>query len=283
MYCVASGGRKSRTVVRRQATRRRQRAGSPFRCWRCGKPLTLARGGLTCTGCGARHRPHRGVFDLLPPGAEREAGVFDAWYGYLYDAGVNSRDLAVPGGFLMWGADLARVYRMMALAIACEKDEVVLDVPTGGGVTFAAGAPETEGLLVGVDLSRPMLERAARRRTAAGLDARHVLLAHGDATRLPLFDGSVDRVACFNSLHCIRGHEAVLAEFRRVLRKGGELVGTTLVQDAPLPWRVNVEFARLGGFFVPPDSGELRSTARRAGFRTWTSEQFGALLYFRGE
>jgi ubiquinone/menaquinone biosynthesis C-methylase UbiE len=172
---------------------------------------------------------------------------------------------------------------MMDLAIACEEDELVLDVPTGGGVTFARGAAETRGLLVGVDLSRSMLERAARRRRDARLSVEHVLLARGDATRLPFFDGSVDRVCCFNSLHCIPNQAAVLKEFRRVLRRGGELVGTTVVEDAPLPWRVNVEVARLGGFFVPPHSRALARQAHAVGFRRWTSEQVGAVLYFRGE
>jgi len=93
----------------------------------------------------------------------------------------------------------------------------------------------------------------------------------------------VDRVVCFNSLHCIPRHGSVLEEFRRVLKAGGELIGTTLVEDAPLPWRINIEAARLGGFFVPPDSARLRRLARTAGFRSWSTEQSGALLSFRGE
>jgi SAM-dependent methyltransferase len=245
--------------------------------------MTLAAGALECPECGAVHRPRRGVLELMPPGPEPGPDVFDSWYGWLYDAGVNQRELAVPGGFLLWGADIASVFRLMDSAAACEPGEVVVDVPTGGGVIFARGAPRTLGLLVGVDLSRPMLERAAARRLVAGLRPERVLLARGDATRLPFFDASVDRVCCFNSLHCIPHHAAVLAEFRRVLKPGGELVGTTLVEDAPLPWRLNVEAARLGGFFVPPDSGRLRRQARAAGFRRWTAERSGALLSFRGE
>ena len=245
--------------------------------------MTLSAGALHCSNCGAEHRPRRGVLELLPPGREPAPGVFDSWYGRLYDAGVNRRDLAVPGAFLLWGADVAGVFRLMDSAVACEPGQVVLDAPTGGGVTFAGGAPATLGMLIGVDLSRPMLERAARRRRAAGLRPGRVLLARADATRLPLLDASVDRVVCFNSLHCIPRHAFVLEEFRRVLKPGGELIGTTLVEDAPLPWRINVEAARLGGFFVPPDSARLRRLARAAGFRSWSTQQSGALLSFRGE
>ena len=245
--------------------------------------MTLNAGVLECMNGDSRHRSRNGILDLLPPGEDPPPDVFAGWYGRLYDAGVSHRGLAVPGGLLLWGADLASVFRLMDAAIACGPGEVVLDAPTGSGVSFARGAPATHGLLVGLDLSRPMLERAASRRRAAGLRPQRVLLVRADVTRLPLLDASVDRVLCFNSLHCIPNVRAVIEEFRRVLKPGGELLGTTLVEDAPLPWRLGVDAARLGGFFIPPDSGLLRRLARAAGFRRWSTEQSGALLSFRGE
>jgi len=110
----------------------------------------------------------------------------------------------------------------------------------------------------------------------------HLELVRGDATRLPMVDASVHRVLCFNSLHCIPHHREVLREFHRVLVPGGELVGTTLTADAPLPWLVNVRAAQLSGFFVPPDSRRLRADARAAGFERWETERTGALIFFRG-
>ncbi len=207
--------------------------------------------------------------------------AFESWYGALYDAGVQSR-WAPLGAALMWGADGERMLRLMASAVECEPGEVVLDCPAGGGPSFARGLPRTRGLLVGADLSSLMLARAAQR--VARLprsQRRHVALLRGDATRLPLADGSVDRVICFNSLHCIPAHAAVLREFRRVLRPGGELVGTVLTSDAPSPWQLAVRAARLSGFFVPPDSRRLAAAARRAGFRRWRADRTGALLFFR--
>lgn len=205
--------------------------------------------------------------------------LFDGIYGRLYDAGIQNRTLAPWGGFLAWGADITRLYRLMEDSIACEPGEVVLDVPTGGGVAFAAGAPRTRGLLLGADVSLGMLRRARTRLPP------NVELVQADATRLPLASASVDRACCFNSLHCLpRGlHPALFKELRRVLKPGGTLVGSVLVADAELPWRLNVRLARLSGFFAPPDSRALVRQARRAGFRHWEADLDGALLTFRAE
>jgi SAM-dependent methyltransferase len=208
--------------------------------------------------------------------------VFETVYGALYDAGVQSR-LAPLGGLLMWGADVERFLAAMAAGVACRKGQLVVDCPTGGGITFAPGLPRTKGTLLAVDLSRLMLTRArARAQRLPPAQLRHLQLARADATRLPLAGSSVDRVLCFNSLHCIPAHRAVLHEFRRVLKPEGELVGTTLIADAPLPWQLNVQAARLGGFFTPPDSRRLGADARAAGFRHWETERTGALLFFQG-
>ena len=208
--------------------------------------------------------------------------VFETVYGAVYDAGVQSR-LAPLGGFVMWGADVERFLAAMAAGVACRKGQLVVDCPTGGGITFARGLPQTKGRLLGVDLSRLMLTRAGvRARELPASERKRLELVRGDATQLPLADASADRVLCFNSLHCIPAHRAVLREFRRVLKPKGELVGTTLVADAPLPWRLNVQAARLSGFFTPPDSRRLRADARAAGFGHWETERTGALLFFRG-
>ena len=210
--------------------------------------------------------------------------AFDGWYGRLYDSTINSRKLAPWGGFLLWGADIGRAYDLMARSIECEPGQLVLDVPTGGGVTFATGAPNTRGHLIGVDLSAAMLRRAGRRRREAGLDGR-IDLVQADATRLPLVDGCADRVCCFTSIHCLpeRLHPGLLSEFRRVLKPGGKLVGTTLTRDGAGAWNLNVRLARLSGFFTPPSAARLEAQARAAGFTVWDADRRGALLYFRGE
>jgi SAM-dependent methyltransferase len=76
--------------------------------------------------------------------------------------------------------------------------------------------------IVGVDLSRPMLERYREKAAALGLRPPAVLLA--DATRLPLRDGCVDAVLEVHVLHLVPAWRQALAEARRVLAPGGTVL-----------------------------------------------------------
>ncbi len=270
-----------RTVARRQAVKRS--LVTALTCWSCGERLRLRGHILACPQGHPVAELEEGVHDLWPP--DRKPPATDTYgtpLGWAYDVGVNTRSLARVAARVEWGTDVGRMYRMMDEGLHLARRQVALDVPVGGGTTFAEGAPELKGVLIGIDLSPVMLARAARRRWAAGLEG-HVILARGDATRLPLAAASVDRVLCFNGLHVIPDKEAAMAEFRRVLKPGGELLGTVLVADGRAPFSAIVALERLASFFVPTTTGELRSLAMRFGFRRWEQDLEGALLYFRGE
>ena len=256
---------------------------TPLTCWSCGERLRLLEGLLACPQGHPVREIEEGIYDLWPSDQDPPAvDTYGTPFGWVYDIGVNTRPLARIAGRLEWGTDVGRMYRLMDEGLRLARGQVALDVPVGGGTTFGEGAPELKGLLVGIDLSPRMLERAARRRSAAELDD-HVVLARGDATRLPLAAASVDRIVCFNGLHVIPDKEAAMAEFRRVLKPGGELLGTVLVADGGAPFSAIVALERLASFFVPTTTGELRSLATRFGFRRWEQDLEGALLYFRGE
>jgi SAM-dependent methyltransferase len=270
-----------RTDARRQAAKRSQ--ATPLACWFCSERLRLTATGLECANGHVMPELEDAVFDLWPP--DRRPPVIDTYgtpLGWAYDLGVNNRPLARLAARWEWGTDVGRMYALMESALRLDAGRVALDVPVGGGTSFGEGAPDLRGLLVGIDLSPVMLRRAARRRARHRL-GRHLILARGDATRLPLLPASVDRILCFNGLHVIPDREAAMAEFRRVLKPGGELVGTVLVADGAAPFSGIVALERLASFFVPATTGELRSLAKRFGFSRWEQDLEGALLYFRGE
>jgi SAM-dependent methyltransferase len=256
---------------------------TPLTCWTCGERLRLLGEVLACPLGHPVAETEEGVYDLWPPDREQPAiDTYGTPFGWAYDMGVNTRALARVTARWEWGTDIRRMYGLMDEGLRLARGQVALDVPVGGGTTFAEGAPDLKGLLVGVDLSPVMLGRAAVRRETTGL-TRQIVLARGDATRLPLAAAGVDRVLCFNGLHVIPDKEAAMAEFRRVLKPGGELLGTVLVADGRAPFSAIVALERLASFFVPTTTGELRSLATRFGFSRWEQEADGALLYFRGQ
>lgn len=96
----------------------------------------------------------------------------------------------------------------------------LLDIGTGGGdVALAATARLGRGArAIGLDLHAGTIDYAKARLAGHG----HVRLVRGDATALPLADGSVD-VACSTTfLHHLDDAQAVacLAEMKRVARRG---------------------------------------------------------------
>src|SRR5262249_20603006 len=74
--------------------------------------------------------------------------------------------------------------------------------------------------LIGVDIALPMLQLA--RQKLAG--ATRMFWANSPAEQLPFRDGAFDGLICNNSFHYYRQPKAVLAEFHRVLRSGGQLI-----------------------------------------------------------
>jgi ubiquinone/menaquinone biosynthesis C-methylase UbiE len=138
--------------------------------------------------------------------------------------------------------------RRAADLLRLEPGQTVLDVACGPGNFTAAYADRVSpgGLVVGLDYSVPMLERARR-------DHPHPAAAYvrGDAQRLPLPDASVDAVACHAALHLIPDPDAALTEMARVLRPGGRIGLLASVARSRVPAAGVVGWAAgLGGIRV---------------------------------
>jgi ubiquinone/menaquinone biosynthesis C-methylase UbiE len=95
---------------------------------------------------------------------------------------------------------------------------VIADIGCGPGVLTAALARRNpDAIVVGVDLSRPMLNLARRRtRGASG-----VALIQANVARLPFLDNSIDVVISIESMHHWRDPLAGINDIHRCLRPGG--------------------------------------------------------------
>src|SRR5262245_36227833 len=99
----------------------------------------------------------------------------------------------------------------------------IIDIGCGAGtdLLLAARHVGTTGRAIGVDMTEAMRDRARRGAAACSLDS--VDIRSGDATRLPIDDGSVDLVFSNGVLNLVPEKERAVAEIARVLKAGGRV------------------------------------------------------------
>lgn len=146
-------------------------------------------------------------------------------------AGVESKKSRLSRGYsrsapfydLTAGSAYAQGFRHLVPLLRVPPTAAVLDVGTGTGVNLfeAARWLAPTRLLCGIDISPGMISIARQKAAALRLPAHFTV---GDAERLPYPDGLFDLVICNSAFHWFTNKAAAMAEMRRVLRPGGQLV-----------------------------------------------------------
>lgn len=99
----------------------------------------------------------------------------------------------------------------------------VLDLCSGtADLAIATIARQSDASVVGVDFSGAMLRLGLEKVKRAGLENR-IHLVRGDATRIPLADGTCDGATIGFGIRNVAEPERALAELFRVLRPGARL------------------------------------------------------------
>lgn len=162
----------------------------------------------------------------MPPETEPSAAILQS----EHDARIVAQFTrwAKPFGDLPLHSQADAMARLRAAA-AVTATSKVLDVACGPGIVACTLAAEA-GHVTGIDLTPAMLEQAKARQSQAGLGNLDWRL--GDAANLPFADESFDVVVTRYSFHHIREPARVLAEMRRVCRKGGRIL---VVDATPSP------------------------------------------------
>jgi ubiquinone/menaquinone biosynthesis C-methylase UbiE len=124
------------------------------------------------------------------------------------------------------GLDVEGLHGMLLAGVLPGTLDLV-DAGTGTGALLPVLAPAARQL-IGVDRAPAMLAEARRRANAQGLD--RVQLVEADLAHLPLATAGVDGVCSAFALHHAARPPAVLAEFARIVRPGGTVVVSDLVQ-----------------------------------------------------
>ncbi len=190
---------------------------------------------------------------LESPGIARRDGYLDAAARDLSQEGIARelmQDTAFSTVYERWwrpaagrlakgvlGPGMSDERRIARLLLGLGPGDGVLDVACGTG-SFSrdfARAVGAAGLVVGIDASRPMLERAVRQSRAEGRD--NLAFVHGDAAALPFRDASFDGVCCFAALNLFAEPWRALDHMTRVLTPGGRVALFTSCRSRSRPLR----------------------------------------------
>jgi len=202
-------------------------------------------------------------------------------------------------------AGIDRRWRKRAIrSLALTGRERVLDLCTGTAdlAIAAMRATPAAARVVGVDFAGIMLRVGREKLRRARLDDR-VTLIRGDATRIPVADGSVDAVTIAFGIRNVDDTAVACAEIHRVLKPGGRLailefaVPTTPGVSALYLWYLTRVLPLIGravshhnaaygylpasiGAFASPDA--FVKILRQAGFRDISPVRltFGSVILY---
>ncbi|MCW2817166.1 MAG: Methyltransferase protein [Nocardioides sp.] len=189
-------------------------------------------------------------------------------------------------GGLVWRfgiqSDLRRLYAATDEIGRQPAGARVLDVPCGGGVALRGLRPGQGVDYVAADIAQTMLDRtmaAARRRGVAD----QVVPRVADVGALPFEDDEFDLVVSFTGLHCFPDPARAVVEMTRVLRPGGVITGSAILNDTGLRHEPLRRGGRLAGLMGPGCTGaELVHWLAARGVPDVEVERSGAMGYFRG-
>jgi SAM-dependent methyltransferase len=229
-----------------------------LRCPGCGHDGMRARSAsVQCPVCDRQYGIEHGVYDLAPPGNRAGRSVTQRimesrFYARFYEDVMRPRLTNV-----VTARTLPQEYRLAIEYLQLQDAHALLDVACGtGNFTrhFAREmlASDRPGLLLGADISWPMLETARNYLRRDGL-SDYVRLMRADATRFPLSTGAFDRVHCAGALHMMQDIDGALREFARLLEPGGICVVGTFVLGRGFMRRLTKRIGTRFHWFAPDE------------------------------
>lgn len=241
-----------------------------LRCPRClSAQMCSDAGGLACKSCKALYPIKNGILDMAGDDPNEIITPFQRLMQTPVIVSVYEKAWRQIGYYLassrLFGEEMRTVLRLGDGVRAGQ----ALDLACGTGVFTRPLARHGSSLVVGLDLSWPMLNQARRMIKKEGIE--NILLVRGTAFCMPFTDGAFNYVNCCGALHLFGRADAALKEIRRILGHAGHLcVQTTIrpARSAGIAYFLE-RFIRFGFF----DEDKLLELMNLQGFRVAQSER----------
>ena len=185
--------------------------------------------------------------------------------GKAREMGYSAEELAaVPEG-----ANLGLGCGNPQAIAAMQAGEVVVDLGSGAGFDclLAARQVGATGHVIGVDMTHEMLSKA--RDNAARVGAANVEFRLGELEHLPIGDNTADVILSNCVINLVPDKAQVFREAFRVLKPGGRLAISDVVNTQPLPAELAADRALMCGCVAgAAPVSDVEAWLQRPGFRT---------------
>lgn len=193
------------------------------------------------------------------------ANICATTYGRVYDFYIEREWLSRPLTRAAWGINVAPMYEAIKQLGDCDDGMTIADVPSGGGLALRGLSRDQNVRFLAVDIDSQMLTRTKQKATKRGLTQVETIKA--DMRDLPLETASIDLLCTFSGIHMISDPERAIAEFARVLKPGGRMLGSSFVGDGSRRQRKIFERTeRQGGAQLAADAAAIECMLQAVGF-----------------
>jgi ubiquinone/menaquinone biosynthesis C-methylase UbiE len=225
--------------------------------------------GLSCYKCHVLYPFKNGILDMIKDNSREVITPFQRLMQTPAIVSIYEKIWRRIGYYVASSRSFRREMETVLRIAKDRKGVRLLDLACGPGVFTRPLAHDNSGVVIGLDLSWPMLNHAQQVIKKEGI--RNVLFIRASAFSLPFIDSSFSYVNCCGALHLFDKPDAALKEIGRILSSDGCLgVQTTIRPERSAGIAFILErFIRFGFF----NEAELCEKLQIHGFKIEESER----------